>query len=155
MKTRFPRLGKVPHGERGNAMLEFAIGATTLVSIFAGTFQFGYTFYQYNLLKNAVENGATYAALKTYNSATSTPSNDFKTAVQNIVVYGDPGGGSTPIVPGLATNDVNLNVTFTNGVPTAMTVSISSHTIQAVFGNTTFTNKPSVTYSYQGIFQPY
>jgi len=155
MKTRFPRLRKARHGERGNAMLEFAIGATTLVSIFAGTFQFGYTFYQYNLLKNAVENGATYAALKTYNSATSTPSSTFRTAVQNIVVYGDPAGGSSPIVSGLAPGNVNLNVTFTNGVPTAMNVSISSYTIHAVFGNTTFTNKPSVTYSYQGIYQPY
>src|SRR5712692_3517565 len=99
MKTRFPRLRKVRHGERGNAMLEFAIGATTLVSIFAGTFQFGYTFYQYNLLKNAVENGTTYAALKTYDSSTSTPSNNFKTAVQNIVVYGTLPAGSSPIVP--------------------------------------------------------
>src|SRR5712692_11430041 len=99
MKTRFPRLRKVRHGERGNAMIEFAIGAGVLTSIFAGTFQFGYTFYQYNLLKNAVGDGARYASLRPYDSSTSTPSSTFQQAVQNMVVYGDPAGGTSPMAP--------------------------------------------------------
>lgn len=136
-------------------MIEFAIGAGVLTSIFAGTFQFGYTFYQYNLLKNAVSDGARYACLRTYDSSTSTPSAAFQQAVQNMVVYGDPAGGASPVAPNLSTSNVNLNVTFSNGVPTAMTVSITSYTIGAVFGTTTLTNKPSVTYAYQGIFSPF
>ena len=136
-------------------MIEFAIGAGVLTSIFAGTFQFGYTFYQYNLLKNAVSDGARYASLRTYDSSTSTASAAFQQAVQNIVVYGDPAGGTSPVAPHLSTSNVNLNVTFTNGVPTAMTVAITGYTIGAVFGSTTLTNKPSVTYAYQGIYSPF
>jgi len=148
-------LARMLRCQRGNIMIEFAIGAGVLTSIFAGTFQFGYTFYQYNLLKNAVSDGARYASLRTYDSNSSTPSSAFQTAVQNMVVYGDPGGGSSPVAPGLATSNVNLNVTFTNSVPTAMTVSITGYTIGAVFGTTTLSNKPSVTYAYQGIYAPY
>ena len=141
-------------------MLEFAIGVGILLSVFAGTFQFGYTFYQYNLLKNAVRNGAGYAAMRNYDSATNQPSSAFLTAVQNVVVYGDPAGGSNPVLPGLATSNVNLvpalfNGATTNQPPVTMTVSISGYTIGAVFGSTTFTNKPSVTYPYQGVWEPY
>ena len=139
----------------GNAMLEFAIGSGVLTAVFVGTFQFGHTFYRYNVLANAVNDGARYASLRPYDSTTTTPSNSFKSAVQNMVVYGDPGGGSTPVAPGLKTSNVNLNVTFTNGVPTAMTVSISGYTIDSIFSTTACTNKPQVTYQYQGLYSPY
>ena len=136
-------------------MLEFAIGAGVLVAVFAGTFQFGYTFYRYNVLKNAVSDGAHYASLRAYDSSTSTPSAAFQQAVQNMTVYGDPGGGTTPIAPGLTTSNVSVSPVFTNGVPSAITVSLTGYTIAAVFGNTTLSNKPIVTYPYQGIYQPY
>ena len=67
----------------GNIMLEFAIGSSLLVAAFAGTFQFGYTFYAYNKLATAVNDGARYAALRPYNSTTTTPKADFLLAVQN------------------------------------------------------------------------
>ena len=51
---------------KGNAILEFALAAGILVPAFAGTFQFGYTFYTYNQLVTAVGNGARYAAQRTY-----------------------------------------------------------------------------------------
>ena len=140
---------------RGNIMMEFAIGASVMTAVFAGTFQFGYTFYQYNLLKNAVSDGARYASLRAYDSSTTAPSAAFKQAVENMVVYGDPAGGSSPIAPGLSTSNVALAVTFTNAVPTAMTVSITGYTIGAVFITTTLNNKPSVTYAYQGIYSPF
>ena len=155
MRTLACSIARLLRCRRGNVMIEFAIGATVLTSIFAGTFQFGYTFYQYNLLKNAVSDGARYASLRPYDSSSTTPSSAFQDAVKNMVVYGNPAGGSSPIAPNLATSNVNLNVTFTNSVPTAMTVSITSYTIGAVFGTTTLNNKPSVTYSYQGVYSPY
>lgn len=140
-------------------MIEFAVGAGVLFAVFTGTFQFGYSFYQYNLLKNSVNSGAAYAALRTYDSNTSTPSNAFKQAVQNVVVYGDPGGGSHPVLPGLRTNNVNVtpgwSTTGTGGVPLAMTVSISGYAIQSVFGNTSLSGKPTSTYPYTGIYAPY
>ena len=140
---------------RGNVMIEFAVGVGVLAAVFTGTFQFGYTFYQYNTLKNAVSDGARYASLRPYDSSTATPSNAFRDAVRNMVVYGDPAGGTAPIAPGLATSNVTLQPTFTSGVPTAMTVSINGYTISAVVASTTLTNKPSVTYPYLGVYSPF
>lgn len=139
---------------RGNAMIEFALGSGILVLAFVGTFQFGYTFLQYNSLENAVARGARYASLIPYDSTTTMPSAAFSSAVKNMVLYGSPTAGSSPVMPGLTTTNVNLTVTFTNGVPGAMTVSISGYTINAVVANYTLTNKPRITYVYQGIWEP-
>ena len=139
----------------GTAIIEFAIGSGVLMAVFAGTFEFGYTFYIYNNLQTAVNNGAKYAAIRTYDSTSSTASGCFQTAVQDMVVYGDPTGtNTTPVAPGLSTSNVTVTPTFTNSVPTAMTVSISSYTINSVFASFTLTNKPQVTYPYLGGFAP-
>src|SRR5690242_12881656 len=104
--------------EDGNVMLEFAIGASMLVATFSGAFEFGYDFYRYDTLATAVSNGARYAALRPYDSSTTTPSSAFKTAVQNMVVYGDPSGTSTaPVTPGLTTSNVKLTVAFSSSTP--------------------------------------
>lgn len=52
--------------QRGNAFIEFALAAGILLPVMAGTFQFGFTFYTYNLLQAAVSNGGRYAAYRTY-----------------------------------------------------------------------------------------
>jgi Flp pilus assembly protein TadG len=125
-----------------------------LLSAFTGTFQFGYTFLQYNNLENAVARGARYASLVPYDSASTTPSTAFRTAVQNMVLYGTPTAGSTPVLPNLATSNVNLTVTFTNGIPSLMTVSITGYTINSIFASQALTNKPQVAYAYQGVWSP-
>jgi Flp pilus assembly protein TadG len=136
-------------------MLEFAIGSGVLIAAFTGTFEFGYTFLQYNNLENAVARGARYASLKGYDSANPTPSDAFKTAVQNMVVYGSPTAGTTPVLPGLSVSNVNVTPgQFTLGIPSTMTVSISGFTINSIFATTALTNKPLVTYVYQGIWKP-
>jgi Flp pilus assembly protein TadG len=139
---------------RGNALVEFALGSGILVAAFAGVFQFGYTFLQYNNLQNAVARGARYASLAPYDSATSTPSSTFNTAVQNMVLYGQPTAGTSPVVSGLASSNVNFTVTFANGIPSVMTVSITGYSIQSLFGTQTLTNKPQTAFAYQGIWSP-
>jgi len=139
---------------RGNALLEFALGSGVLMAAFVGTFQFGYTFLQYNNLENAVARGARYASLAPYDSRTTTPSDAFQLAVKNMVLYGNPATGATPVLPNLTAAKVNFTVTFTNGVPTAMTVNISGYTIDSIFGTTTLASKPQVMYTYQGIWSP-
>ena len=155
MKHLFSKVFDSPRGRAGNVMLEFALGSGLLVAAFGGTFGFGYTFYQYNSLANAVNDGARYASLIPYTSTTTTPKPDFLQAVQNMVVYGDPAGGTVPVVPGLTTDKVQLNPAFTNGVPTAMTVYINGYKIDAMFAKNTLNNKPQVTYPYVGIYSPY
>jgi Flp pilus assembly protein TadG len=138
----------------GWAILEFAIGSGVLLAAFTGTFRFGYSFLQYNRLTNAVIQGARYASIVPYDSANSTPSSAFLSSVRNMVLYGNPGGGTSTVIPGLTASNVNLTVTFANGVPSAMTVSISGYTIDSVFGSDTLTNKPKFTYPYLGIWSP-
>jgi Flp pilus assembly protein TadG len=138
----------------GNAMLEFALGSGVLAAAFTGTFQFGYTFLQYNNLENAVARGARHASLAPYDSPSTTPSAAFETAVKNMVLYGSPTAGETPVLPRLTPENIHLTVTFKDGVPSAMAVSVTGYTVDAVFTVTTFTMKPQVTYAYQGIWTP-
>src|SRR5258706_7284393 len=105
-------------------MIEFALGSGVLLAAFTGTFQFGYTFLQYNNLANAVARGARYASLVPYDSATTTPSAAFQSAVQNMVLCGSPATCDSPVLSGLTTDKVILTVTFTNGVPSGMKVAI-------------------------------
>jgi Flp pilus assembly protein TadG len=147
--------------QSGNIFVEFAIGSGILVAVFTGTFLFGYNFYRYNTLATAVADGARYASLIPYDSSTTTPSAAFLTKVQNMVVYGDPSGtNTTPVAPGLTTSNVQLAVTFSSstpgkGIPVTMTVYLSNYTLDAVFGKTTYNQKPSVTYIYEGVYSPF
>lgn len=155
MKSLRQGIMNLKRGRSGNIMLEFAVGSGVLVAAFAGTFQFGYTFYSYNKLATAVNDAARYAALRPYDSTTGTPSPAFSAAVENMVVYGDPTGGTTPIVPGLKTNNVTVTATFVHSVPSTVTVFVSGYTIDSMFAQNTLTNKPQVTYPYLGIYSPY
>lgn len=147
-------MAKLARDRAGNIMIEFALGSGILVMAFVGTFQFGYTFLQYNNLENAVARGARYASLIPYDSTTTIPSGTFSTAVKNMVLYGSSTAGTSPAVPGLTAANVNLTVTFTNGVPGAMTISVSGYSINSIFATSTLTNKPRITYAYQGIWTP-
>ena len=154
MKPWLGRAAKLARDRAGNIMVEFALGSGLLVMAFVGTFQFGYTFLQYNNLENAVARGARYASLIPYDSTTTTPSGTFSSAVKNMVLYGSSTAGASPALPGLTTANVNLTVTFANGVPSAMTISVSGYTINSIFATAALTNKPKITYTYQGIWTP-
>jgi Flp pilus assembly protein TadG len=136
------------------AIVEFAMGSSVLLAAFFGTFEIGYSLIQYNELETAVAQGARYASIIPYDSATATPSTAFSTAVKNMVLYGSPVAGTSPVVSGLTSTNVNLTVTFANGVPGSMQVSISGYTINALFGTYTLTGKPQVTYPYLGVWAP-
>ncbi|MEO8052872.1 MAG: TadE family protein, partial [Acidobacteriota bacterium] len=70
----------------GSSMIEFALGSGILMAVFTSTFQYGFIFYQYNAIVNAVNNGAHYGAVQIYDSNGPTPSTAFSTAVKNMVV---------------------------------------------------------------------
>jgi Flp pilus assembly protein TadG len=138
-------------------MVEFALGATILVMLFTGIFQYGYTFYLYNCLQNSVRAGARYASRETYDSPTSTPSTNFTNSVKNMVIYGNPNAtsGST-VVPGLTNANVVISVTPATGAlpPTSMTVAITGYDLNAVVKTFTLTNKPQATMPFVGIYAP-
>ena len=147
----------------GNAMIELAIGATLFTTIFASAFEYGYIFYQYNSLYNAVNNGARYASMYPYDSSSPTYSTNFGNSVQDVVVYGDPSGASTtPVLRNLTTSNVTITpagvgdstATPSTWSPTTMTVSITGYTIDGIFGSFTFNGKPTVTYPFVGVYSP-
>lgn len=147
-------------GQRGDALIEFALSFFLIFAVFGGIFQFAYSFYTYNALVNAVREGARYASLKPYDSTTTTPSSAFLTAVQNMVVYGDasPASGARPVVSGLQLSNVALTVTGggtgTLTAPSQMTVSITGYQVDAVFGQWNLSGKPNATFPYVGILTP-
>ncbi len=139
---------------RGNVMMEFALSATLLTSVFTGVFQYGYSMYMYNELVEAIRAGTRYASLANISNAGdgSIPST-FSTNVKNMVVFGtpSPGNSPTPVVPNLGTGQVGVNVVFDAGnVPQTVTVSISSYTIDAIVKTYTITGKPALTMPYFG-----
>ena len=148
-------MAKSSKSRRGNAMVEFALSATVLFPLFAGAFQFGYTFYVYNNLNTAIRGGARYASLRSYDSATGKPSIGFSTAVKNMVVYGNAAGTGQPVAPDLTVDNVQVSPVMSGAVPGAMTVQIAGYTIDSVFTKFTFNAKPSVTFPYTGTPAPY
>lgn len=140
----------------GSVIVELTLSLTFLSALFLGTWQYGYTFYVYAQLEQAVRDGARYAGELTYDSGTSTPLADFQTAVQNVVVYGDPApaSGAAAVAPGLTTDNVSVTVTWVNDTPTAMTVAITGYQVPTYFGNYSLSGKPTTTFPFVGIFAP-
>ncbi len=137
--------------QRGNGAIEFALGFSVLFACFSGVFQYGYTMYIYNGLQSAVANGGAFASRTNYCADKAA---DFDTQIQQMVVYGDPtlsSGMNT--VPGLTTSNVTITPTPAT-FPQAITVAITDYTANALFSTFKFTNKPAVTMTYLGNYQP-
>lgn len=138
---------------RGSSVVEFALAFAVLFPLMAGVFQFGYAFFIYGEMKNAVREGARFGSLLTYASPNPTCTQEYLDAVRNMTVYGDPAGGATPVVPNLSMANVAVTVAFSAGVPSTVTVATSNYSLPAVF--TTFVlNKPSSTFPYIGRYAP-
>jgi Flp pilus assembly protein TadG len=144
----------------GMMVLEFALGAGVLMTSFGGVFSYGYAFYRYNELLTAVTTGARYAAMSKWDQVGQTASSAFETRVKNIVVYGNPAGGSTPIIRGFTTANVVLTpITARVGTsniytPTHMRVSITNFSVPGLFKSFNFSGKPRVQYPFSGLLAP-
>ena len=129
-------------------MIEFALSWTLLWVVFAGLFQFGYTFRVYNRLKTNVANAAQFAAKMDYDTAHPTV---FADNLKNLVVYGDlTQGTNSPVVPNLTLSNVTVAVTPAPGMPRYVTISISDYSVNAIFSSFRFNGKPRATTAYMG-----
>jgi Flp pilus assembly protein TadG len=108
--------------ERGATLLEFAIGATVFLTVMFGVIEFGRCLWTHNALSDAARRGARYAI--------NHPSTDAG-AVKNVAVYGDPAGGTKPLVDNLATS--NVDVKYSNFGLGEGTVSVSITNYQFQF----------------------
>ena len=142
----------------GNVLVEFALSSSLLMFLFMGTFQFGYSFYQYNTLTNAIRGGVRYASMaKISNPGNGTVPATYIDAIRNTVVYGSPvvGDSPTPIVKGLKPSDVDVTVTFdAKFVPQTVTVKVNQFVIDAVVKKFTINGKPSLQMPFLGQYCP-
>src|SRR5688572_28352157 len=95
------------HRQKGSILVEFAVGSTVVVTLFAGVFQFGWSLLLYNNLMTSVTNAAIIAAQRDYNI--SDPA-DFTDDIKNMVVYGDLDTGGVRVAPDITTSHVSVNV---------------------------------------------
>jgi len=143
-------------------MIEFALASFVLIPLFIGTFQFGYTFYVYNLLCTQMRAGARYASLKTFYGSDTNYSN-LKAAVKNMVMFGNPtNDGTTKLIePGLTVDQIDVKVLGVNNadasatnVPSYVTVTTKNYSVNAVITTFTFNGKPIVRFPYLGRYAP-
>jgi Flp pilus assembly protein TadG len=147
--------------QSGNTLVEFALSFFLIFWTFSGLTQFGYSFYAYNVLMNAVRNGARYGSNYPYSSATLTPDSTYSSNVQNMVVYGtiSPANNATPILTGLVPTNVSVTMSMTGACgsicpPTSVTVSIVNFSLDAVFNTVNLNGHPTATFAYTGILTP-
>jgi Flp pilus assembly protein TadG len=116
------RIKNCRENERGSTLVEFAIGATVFLTAMFAVLEFGRALWVHNALTDAARRGARYA---TMHSPTAVDQ------VKNVVVYGDPAGGSQPLVENLSS--ANVNVTYNNFGLNDGTVSVSITNYQFQF----------------------
>jgi Flp pilus assembly protein TadG len=138
----------------GTAVVECALCLPVLLGLSLGTLQFGYSYFIYSELEQAVRAAGRYASLRPYGSLTATPDADYLTAVRNVAVYTDPAGGTIPVAPGLTTDKVAVTMIFANGAPAAVTVGINGYNLPQIINSVRLTNKPYVKFPFLGIFAP-
>lgn len=146
--------GKHNSRRSGTAVIELALSMPVLIGLFLGTLQFGYSFYVYNELEQAVRAGARYASMRSYGSTSSMPDTAYSTAVKNAVVYGNPSGGTQAVAPGLASANVAITMTMDHAVPSAVTVAITNYRLPQIVGSVLLTNKPATQFPYLGVYSP-
>ncbi len=142
-------------------MVEFAMAWVVLIPLFVGTFQFGYTFYVYNLLCSQMRAGARYASMLTFTCANSNEIATWTTNVKNFIMFGDPGGSGTVIEPGLTAGQLDVEIKDSSGnnadnshVPAYVYVTTVNYSINAVITTFSFNGKPIVRFPYVGRYAP-
>ena len=85
--------------ERGSTILEFTFTGSLFFLTFFGVLDFGRLLWTHNALGDAARKGARHAVST---SITKT------VEIKNAVIYGNPAGGTSPIVPGLTASNVEI-----------------------------------------------
>jgi len=134
--------------ERGNALLEFALGFSMFWMLLSGVYQIGYAYYIYDRLVVATANAAELGSRITYDMSNASA---YSTTLKNMVLYGSEIAGTYPVAPGLTTANAAVNAhPDGNGVPRYVTVNITGYTINDLFTSFSLPNKPGATGLYFG-----
>src|SRR5712692_421921 len=142
---------QIRRAEQGNSIIEFGLVFPLIFAFLTGTFQLGYGFFLYDQLQSVVRSGARYASTADFDSAQGGAT--FQSNVANVVVYGSPSGGTTPLVRGLATSAVSVTwQADAKGIPQTVTIKITSFNFTLLGVAYQLTNKPKSAFIYLGQF---
>src|SRR4051794_12451490 len=96
--------------ERGAALVEFAIAATVFLTVMFAVVEFGRVLWAHNALTDAARRGARYAVFQCNPNDASCPSSATSVdRIKKVVVYGDPAGGTQPLLENLTESNVTVN----------------------------------------------
>jgi Flp pilus assembly protein TadG len=136
---------------RGNALVEFAVSFSLIWVLFSGVFQIGYATYIYNSLVTQVGNSARYAARIDFDS---TNTNVFTTRVRNMVLFGNPQGSGSVMIPDLKPEQIRVSWSKdAAGLIETVTVSIEGYAINGLLREFKLTGKPNATVRYAGNYR--
>ncbi|MEP6921530.1 MAG: TadE/TadG family type IV pilus assembly protein [bacterium] len=128
---------KTKSSQSGSTLVEFAIGASVfLLSMFC-VIEFSRALWTHNALADAARRGARYAVNQPASNPPGVATTGLNvgpslTAVRNVAVYGDPAGGTTPMVNNLTPANVNVQYTGFGVGQGTVAVSITNYQFQFV-----------------------
>jgi len=124
---RLLQLHRFGRDESGVQLIEAAIVVPIFMILFAATAEFGRYFYEYTTLAKAAQVGTRYLSSAPVEAVEDT-------AAKNLVVYGNPAGSGSPILPGLSPSQVIITrqgpITL---VPETVTIQIVGYQHQPIF----------------------
>ncbi|MGJ3256502.1 MAG: TadE/TadG family type IV pilus assembly protein [Alcanivorax sp.] len=136
-------MNKVPAGQLGAAMVEFAILLPLMIVLVFGITEMGRAIYQQTTLSKAVSSGARYMS-RSFQSVSADCSQGGNwaasiTNASNLVAFGNQAGSGTPLLPDLDAGDVSFTSeqrTVTGGGDACVIIATASVDFSAIFGDT-------------------
>ena len=126
-RRRLRRLLQLHRDESGLQLVEVALVVPIFLMLFAATAEFGRYFYEYTTLAKAAQVGTRYLSSAPVEAVEDTKA-------KNLVVYGNPAGSGTPILPGLSPSQVVITrqgpITL---VPETVKIQIVGYQHQPIF----------------------
>src|SRR5437867_12275689 len=95
--------------QQGHTLVEFAFVTVIFLVVLFGITEFSRALWTWNALVHATREGARYAVVEPSSTVTT---------IQKYVVYHDPSGSTTPVVPGLSESQVEVTYRTYAGTPT-------------------------------------
>ncbi len=95
--------------ERGTAIVEFALTASFFLMVIMAIVSGGHLFFTHNALVESTRRGARYAASQCKPNLADCPDSATSlTRIRNVVLYGTPTAGTTPLVYNLQPSNVTV-----------------------------------------------
>jgi hypothetical protein len=115
--------------QRGTAIVEFALVLPLLILLSILVVELGRALYQYNTLAKSVRDAARFLSMQSPNTQVA--------QAKNLVVFGNPEGTGTPLVPGLSVAlhvpDPTWAPSGANPIITTVTIGVSNYTFKSMF----------------------